>query len=284
MDSQRVRPESRQIPPDMHVHTAFCGHASGTMEESVLSAIRLGMTEIGFSDHFPYPKGFSDPLGGCVISENEFPAYLSSIRSLQNRFRESIAVRAGVEVDFLPGHLAGIGEALGAVDLDYVIGSVHWVDGVIIDYSRERLESALGDFGGPKGLWCRYWETLEKLVLWDACDAVGHFDLPKKFLSVRIDPPDPDAIDGILDLMAKTGKILDVNTSGKDRSVDREIYPSLSILRMAADRGIEIMLGSDAHQPRELGRYFPETAELLRSLGWKYCVSFQNRTRKHHKL
>jgi len=283
-DFPPVRPEPHTLPPDMHVHTAFCGHASGTMEESVLSAIRLGMAEMGFSDHFPYPAGFADPLGGCVIPASDFPAYLASIRDLRDRFQGKIAIRTGVEVDFLPGHLAGIESALSAVRLDYVIGSVHWVKGAIIDYSEERLKSAFAQLGGAEGLWRSYWETVEQLIQWDACDVIGHFDLPKKFISTRIHPLDMDIVDRILDRMARRGLVLDVNTSGIDRSRDREIYPSAAVLERAARKGIEIMMGSDAHSPQQLGRYFPETAGLLRSLGWNHCVSFQKRTRKHHQL
>ncbi|MBN1893963.1 histidinol-phosphatase HisJ [bacterium] len=266
------------------MHTAFCGHASGTMEEYVLSAIGLGMMEMGFSDHFPYPEDFTDPVGGCVIPRGDFPSYLSNIRELQRRFHGRIAVRTGVEVDFLPDHLDAIGRALDAVRLDYVIGSVHWVNGTIIDYSEEKLKSALGELGGREGLWRQYWETLEKMVQWGACDAVGHFDLPKKFLSMRDYPMDMNAVDRILDLMARKGLVLDVNTSGKDRSRDGEIYPSPAILKHAARKGIEIMLGSDAHSPQQLGRYFSDTACLLRSLGWKHCVSFQHRIKRHHAL
>ena len=36
-----------------HMHTYRCMHASGTDEEYVLSAIKNGYEEIGFSDHSP---------------------------------------------------------------------------------------------------------------------------------------------------------------------------------------------------------------------------------------
>ena len=37
-----------------HTHTALCGHAEGTMEEYIKSAIEGGIKSMGFSDHAPY--------------------------------------------------------------------------------------------------------------------------------------------------------------------------------------------------------------------------------------
>ena len=37
-----------------HTHTTRCHHATGSDEEFVLSAIKGGYQEIGFSDHTPW--------------------------------------------------------------------------------------------------------------------------------------------------------------------------------------------------------------------------------------
>lgn len=49
---------------NLHSHTYRCHHAKGTDEEYVLSAIKNGYTEMGFSDHAPYifPKGAQKQL------------------------------------------------------------------------------------------------------------------------------------------------------------------------------------------------------------------------------
>jgi len=53
---------------DYHVHTHLCKHATGTPDEYVISAIRNGISEIGFSDHCPWPSGF-DPKYRMMASE-----------------------------------------------------------------------------------------------------------------------------------------------------------------------------------------------------------------------
>lgn len=41
---------------NLHTHTFRCGHASGTDDQMVLSAIETGFELLGFSDHMPYPE------------------------------------------------------------------------------------------------------------------------------------------------------------------------------------------------------------------------------------
>ena len=37
-----------------HTHTTRCGHAEGTEEEYILTALRCGYKVLGFSDHTPW--------------------------------------------------------------------------------------------------------------------------------------------------------------------------------------------------------------------------------------
>ena len=46
-----------------HTHTTRCHHATGSDEEFVLSAIKGGYQELGFSDHTPW-KYHTDYISG----------------------------------------------------------------------------------------------------------------------------------------------------------------------------------------------------------------------------
>ena len=50
-----------------HTHTARCGHAEGTEEEYILTALRCGFKVLGFSDHTPGPtrRRASSAASGC---------------------------------------------------------------------------------------------------------------------------------------------------------------------------------------------------------------------------
>ena len=42
-----------------HTHTTRCGHAEGTEEEYILTALRCGYKVLGFSDHTPWAVSYT---------------------------------------------------------------------------------------------------------------------------------------------------------------------------------------------------------------------------------
>ena len=82
---------------DLHIHTAHCGHAKGSTEEVVQRAVALGLKEIGFTGHFPYPDGFVEPVPNCVIPNEHFPKYVSEILELQEVYKGKIIIEKGFQ-------------------------------------------------------------------------------------------------------------------------------------------------------------------------------------------
>ena len=62
-----------------HTHTSRCQHATGSDEEYVISAIKGGYQELGFSDHSPW-KYKTDYVSDIRMIPEEFPEYVESIR------------------------------------------------------------------------------------------------------------------------------------------------------------------------------------------------------------
>lgn len=272
---------SGPLPPDLHIHTAFSRHAKGTMEETVLAAIDKGLTEIGFADHFPYPDGYEEPAPDCVIPDEEtFGMYVSEVERLQRTYRDAIAIRLGVEIDYLPEYTDDIRNRLKRHRFDYAIGSIHILDGVVVDYREEVLASHLKQLGGVEGLWERYWRAFEHFLSLDLFQVVGHLDLPRKFGIAGNPDGSAETTGRVLNLIRRKGLALEVNTGGIDRASDRDVYPSRAILKRAIEQDIDIAFGSDAHRPVEVGRYFTKTAADLCALGCTRVVSFR-KTRKH---
>ena len=134
---------------DYHTHHVRCGHASGDLRDYVESAIRLGMTEIGVSDHAPayWFDGIDHALPGIQMAVSELPAYVAEARSLQIEYADRIVVRVGIEADFIPGKEAELWAMLSADPFDYVLGSVHYVRGrSVFDKKRWQDENAADTF------------------------------------------------------------------------------------------------------------------------------------------
>lgn len=82
-----------------HVHTYRCGHAADVRDEAyVQRAIELGACKIAFTDHAPFP---GDPFGNRMDYE-ELDDYVDSMRFLQDRYADTIDVRFGLEIEYLP--------------------------------------------------------------------------------------------------------------------------------------------------------------------------------------
>jgi histidinol-phosphatase (PHP family) len=273
------------LPPDLHIHTAYCEHATGTMEEMVQSAVAGGLSEIGFADHFPYPEGYDPPAPHCVIPSMEaFENYAADVRRLQSAHSGRIRILFGAEVDYLDTHPGIQAERLSRFGFDYVIGSVHIVRGVAIDYREETLAPHLGALGGVEGLWAAYWDDVRRMALEGWCHVLGHLDLPRKFCVSAAGGGRSDGAEAVLRLAAERGLAVELNTGGFARACDRTQYPSLPILKRAAELGVDIAFGSDAHAAGDAGRRFRDAADLALSLGWTKAATFRSGVKMHAAL
>lgn len=272
------------FPPDYHLHTEYCGHAKGTVEDMVTAAISKGFTEIGFSEHHPYPDFFSTDVADAVVPANRWQNFIDDVFEVAQKYKDSIQVRLGTEIDYLPGTESAYRELLDCVSFEYIFGSVHILDGIFVDYDSKYLNERKESLGGDAGIWQRYWDALEKLIESDLCDIISHIDLPKKFGLGYPDLIDWDRIDDILKKINEKDKTIEINTGGIDRSFLKEAYPGEKILRRAYEMNLDILVGSDAHHPDQIGRHFKQALSQLESIGWKYITVFANRKKSYIPL
>ena len=276
---------NKSLPyPDMHIHTHFCGHAQGTLEDTVRTAIEMGLSEIGFTGHFPYPSAYQGPVEDCVIPEDRFSDYINEVLRLKSKYTDQISIRLAAEVDYLDQYVEQSRSMLQVYPLDYVIGSIHIVEGVPIDYNEDLIRKNIHRLGGIDNMWEHYWHSMEGLVGSKLCQIIGHFDLPRKLRISQTQKSYNDRIENLLDQIMEQDLVLEVNTGGIDRSYDRKPYPSEWILRRALEKEIDITLGSDAHRPHEIGRHFGETTLFLKDLGFSRITTFENGEKKIHPL
>lgn len=108
-----------------HVHTYRCTHASEDSDEAyVLAAISLGAKSIVFTDHAPFP----DDLFGNRMRSVQLQEYISSLKSLKSRFKTSIDVRIGLEIEFLPSYLPYYFVLKDNADIDILMIGQHFFE------------------------------------------------------------------------------------------------------------------------------------------------------------
>jgi len=268
---------------DYHIHTYFCNHAEGNPEDYCTQGIKLGLREMGFSDHFPanYQPRYSFDIKGITMRESDIEKYLDLVEQLKLKFKK-IRIKKAFEVDFLPQENLFFNKYLDLYDeLDYIICSVHFVDEFAVDQFEQY--TVVKKYGIEK-FWCDYFEKM-KICLQNFSgkfDIIGHIDLPKKFLGEMPSIVQEKFLE-VINLINEYEKVVEINTSGWDRPI-KEQYPSKFILELLHKYNIEVTLGSDAHAPLEVGRYFFNAIQLLKEIGYDRIISFNKHKKDYYKL
>lgn len=259
------------LPPDYHMHTPLCRHATGEPVDYARHALAIGLTEIGFTDHSPMRE---DDFDDWRMRADQLDAYVENVRRAQKEFPQ-LAIRLGLEVDYVPGHEDWIRELAARHPWDYFIGSVHYVSaGWAVDNPNKLAEWSQRDVFD---VWSMYFERLTMAAATGLFEIIGHADLPKKF-GHRPTCDCAPLYEKFLAAARKRDCAIELNTGGLRKDC-REIYPSRQILELARQHGVPITFSSDAHAPDEVGMNFVEAVRLARVAGYGECCRFAARQR-----
>ena len=258
--------------PDYHWHTARCGHAHGKMSEYVDEARSRGLAEVGFADHVPmYWLPAAERNSGLAMAGEEFPLYVQRVLELQGEARAP-EIRLGVEADFIPGAGDELRNILIAYPFDYVIGSVHYINGwgfdnpdLVHEYGHRNLFE----------IYALYFEQLCAAARSGLFDIIAHPDLIKKF-GYRLPEPPLDLYREAALAFAEAGVCVELNTAGL-RVAAAEMYPAREFLAECRRKGVPVTTGSDAHRPEQVGWGFDLAMDLLRDVGYKEIALFRGR-------
>ena len=258
---------NKTIRVDLHNHTTRCNHAEGTVDEYIQRAIELGIDIYGFSEHAPMDF---DPEYRLAFEEME--AYTNEILTAKERYKNDIQLLLGYEVDWLRGHMD---ERVLNADVDYLIGSVHFID----KWGFDNPEF----IGGWKEknideIWQAYFEAPRAMAKSGKFDIVGHLDLIKVFKFMPTQDTRILAKDALL-AIKKSNMVLELNTAGLRKPIG-EIYPSRELLEEAYSLDIPITFSSDAHAVEQIGAGYELATTLAKDIGYTKAVTFQGRDKQ----
>ena len=259
------------MPASYHNHSNW-SDGKNSISEIIKHAARLGIDELGISDHYAlHPQGTMPKWSMPPQRLGEYIDELLTLKPQANR--QGVTLRLGLEVDWFPGHGQAIEAALKPHPLDYIIGSVHEVDGFAIDGSPAKWQSLSEDEINEMNR--RYWDHMKTLGDSGIFDIVAHIDLPKKFGF----PPTIDLSTEIgiaLDAIAASGMVVELNTSGWHKPC-ADAYPTPAILEACFKRDIPVTLSADAHLGDHLLRDFERGSQRLREAGYAEIARFEGR-------
>jgi len=252
---------------DLHNHTTRCNHATGTVDEYVQRAIELGIDIYGFSEHAPMDF---DPE--YRLAFEEMHAYKDDVLKAKETYKNEIKILMGYEVDWLPGHMS---DKVLTADVDYLIGSVHFIDKWSFDNPEFISEWKNKDIDE---IWKAYFEATEAMAKSGKLDIVGHLDLIKVFKYL----PKQDTrilAKNALQAIKKSNMVLELNAAGLRKPI-AEIYPSKSLLEVAYELDIPITFSSDAHAVKQVGFEYEQVIKLAKEVGYTKAVTFEQRDKQ----
>ena len=198
---------------------------------------------------------------------------LAAFQEAREQSRD-VDLRLGIEIDFVPGQEERMDRDAAAFPYDYVIGSVHRVIGEEVDHPDhqeiyERMET--------DELYARYFENVRKAALSGRFEVLGHPDLIKIFRRFPENDITP-ILEETSDAIAESGIVVDVNAAGLRKPIG-EVYPSRDFLTMLHRRGVPIILSSDAHAADQVAMGYETSVKMVREVGYREVVTFENHER-----
>lgn len=270
---------------DYHLHSHVSLDGAGRVAEHVRAAEERGLAELCFTEHLDFYLSEDGLSCSTIPSEDQLHAYIAEVRTAAEGTR--IRVRAGLEVDYKPEADRWTRELLGRLEMDFLLGSVHNVGSWQVSGPAE-LAHAYFEELGPEEACMAYLKKVEMAMATGLFDSVAHLDLMKRFRPengevMRRGRP-RDQIVAILDVMAANGAGIEINGAGLVHD-PREPYPSLDLLKLARERGVEVLtVGSDSHRPETVGRNLETVLAFAREAGFTRLHTFKRRERTAHPL
>jgi histidinol-phosphatase (PHP family) len=267
---------------DYHLHLRDpderVDHTAEGAERFVERAREQGVDEIGFTEHVYYFRQTAEIWDLPYQTERckyDLDTYVDAVIEAKDR---GLPIKLGLEVDYVGRRQERLAELLEPYPWDFLLGSVHWIDGLAVDQ-----EPGIWDGQDVTEVWRTYFEALAELAGSDAVDVLAHPDLAKIFGRRPDDGELRELHERVADVIAATGVCLEISTAGLRKRVG-EVYPDPGLLRACRERGMPITTGSDGHIPTLVGEDFDQALELARSAGYETVSVFGGRERRQEPL
>ncbi len=206
-----------------------------------------------------------------VMTEN-MGSFVEFIESQKSKWADhGIQLKLGMEADYFPGCHQQLGTLLSQFKWDYVIGSVHFVDGWGFDNPEAIDQFHQYDL---QVLYKRFFGIVEEAIRSGLFDFVAHLDNLKVF-NIR---PDEEKLlpyyQKIAQALVETNTATEINAGLFYRYPIKEMCPSPRFLKLLTDAGVSFTTSSDSHFPDDIGLYVRENTERLKKHGIDRVVTF----------
>ncbi len=264
---------------DSHTHSKYSKHAVGDIEDIVVSAIKNKVKYLTITDHAPFPIDINNRL-----LDYELKSYFEDINNVQLKYSKDITILKGLEADFLPRYKNYTKNLISSMELDFVIGSIHF-----IFLENKRINIWDIENIHDKKLISQYFLYLKELIQSNLFNTIGH---PDAILRGGMDENVYcDNFYPLIKLMKSVNISYELNTSGLRKSTydiktakkNKGVwnFPSKSLISILNDNNIPFTIGSDAHKPNEVNDGIQTILKTAKDIGIKKISYYINRNIKY---
>lgn len=277
----------------MHTHHSHSGqyvqHAKDSLDAVVEVALEKQFQTFCLTEHMPryYPIDlYEEELASKTTVQDlaaTFDAYYEHAKRIQTEVnsnpKSKTQILVGFEAEGISPFYIERGLDLKSGDrysFDLVVGSVHHVHNIPIDFNSETYENARAASSTPTdlGLFEDYFDLQYEMLRGLKPSIVGHFDLirlfaPKEPASATFIAQDSALwakITRNVDYAVSIGALFELNSAAVRKGWETP-YPQRDISELILARGGRFCLSDDSHGIAQVGLNLHKCLEYLESLG-----------------
>jgi histidinol-phosphatase (PHP family) len=252
---------------DYHIHTPYCGHASGKIVQYIENAVAQGFQEIGFSDHlgrYYLTRLQRKRYWNWGMEERDLARYFSELNELRDVFANKITIRVGLEVDFVEGAEDILEPILSMYPFDFCIGSIHCLP----RFGWKHISEYSG--AANINLYKEYFRLAQLALHSKLFHSLAHVDFIWRYLKWPQTFQDIiySELANTIRTAAATNTCIEINANGfvwAQANSPAAIDPFNFLLDQIKLFNAPITIGSDAHEPDMVGKSFGPIIKSLLS-------------------
>ncbi|KAI8899266.1 histidinol phosphate phosphatase H [Globomyces pollinis-pini] len=251
-----------------HSHSGqYCLHAHGTLDDTIKEAFRKGFVVYGLTEHMPRTrKQDLYPEESHLVpndTSTQFDKFYHHAKQIQMEAPNTTKILVGMEIEWIHDQtFAELTSLQSKYSLDYLVGSIHHVDEVPIDFDLKTFESLEAQLG-IELVYQRYFDAQYDMLVKVKPMVIGHFDLIRMWKpNTVISSECWKLIERNIQEIVSYGGLVEINSRGLKKNLSTP-YPLPDILEIMIRKGVNFTLSDDAHGPNDVGMHYDKLYKYL---------------------
>jgi histidinol-phosphatase (PHP family) len=263
---------------DVHTHTSYSPDSNENPENLIREAINSGCEILGFSEHLDYDY----PANNLEVIMTDVKAYYNNTLKLKEKYCGKITLLCGIEFGYDKKAEENYRQVLKEYAFDYVINSVHVTKGKDCYFQPyfegKTKETAYRDYLNA------VLESVYSEIDYQITGHIGYVSRNAPYGDSLLRFGDFEGV--ITEIFAgiiEKGKALEINTNVK--TAGTITLPSYELIKKYYNMGGRLFsYGSDCHSAVRLCDNYKAVTDMLKNLGVKELVYFENKKMKFCKI